>query len=217
MRVIAGEARGRPLRAPKTEATRPTSDKVKGAIFSMIESLLVRTGDAAAVETGEGVWAGKVVLDLYAGSGALGIEALSRGAARCDFVEQERAAIAAIAANLAATGLSTRGRVWPMPVQSFLRAERPAEISYDIILADPPYADPDLAEVVATLSRSPFIAPRTVVVVEHSRRVLLPERCGDLLRVRERRHGDTVASIWLGPARIAELAAHTDGEGEREA
>src|SRR5581483_8943357 len=96
MRVIAGAARGRPLQAPKSPATRPTSDLVRGAIFSMLET--------------RGAWFTRV-LDLYAGTGAMGIEALSRGAERAVFVERDRAACAVITANLEKTGLSSNGTI----------------------------------------------------------------------------------------------------------
>lgn len=202
MRVIAGEARGRPLQAPKGAATRPTSDKVKGALFSMLESLLLRSGDAGAA-TGDGVWAGKRVLDLYAGSGALGIEALSRGAAAATLVEQDRAARAAIEVNLRATGFAARVRVRPQSVAAYLRGATAGGEGCDIILADPPYADPGIEGTLASLAVSPLVTPCSVLVVEHARQVGLAERYGDLTRVRERRHGDTVISCWLGSARLA--------------
>src|SRR6266540_5274073 len=126
VRVIAGDARGVPLVAPTGTATRPTSDLLKGAMFSML-----------GPRGGRGR-----VLDLFAGSGALGIEALSRGADWCDFVESVRAACQAIEANLAKTKFTAQGRVHCLPVQRWLAqagrlgSERP----YDLLLADPPYA-----------------------------------------------------------------------------
>jgi 16S rRNA (guanine966-N2)-methyltransferase len=119
VRVIAGTARGRPLRA--TPSTRPTADLIKGAIFSMLEALAYKRGFEP---TEEGVFAAALawprVLDLFAGSGALGIEALSRGAERADFVEQERAAAAVIEANLRAADLHEHARVYVGPVASVL-------------------------------------------------------------------------------------------------
>ena len=119
MRVIAGSAGGLPLIVPKTDI-RPTMDRVKAAIFSSLGDRVI----------------GARVLDLFAGTGALGIEALSRGAASAMFVESERAAVAAIERNLAQTGLM--GRVRPQDVFDFLTRASTAE-TYDLILADPPY------------------------------------------------------------------------------
>jgi 16S rRNA (guanine966-N2)-methyltransferase len=122
VRVVAGSLRGRRLLAPVSSATRPTSDRVREAIFNALASLDAIT-DA-------------VVLDLFAGSGALGIEALSRGAAHCTFVESARPALAVLRANLDALGLVDRATVAPMDVGRFLATSRPA----DLALADPPYA-----------------------------------------------------------------------------
>ena len=119
MRVIAGSAGGLPLIVPKTDI-RPTMDRVKAAIFSSLGDRII----------------GARVLDLFAGTGALGIEALSRGAASAMFVESERAAVAAIERNLAQTGLI--GRVRPQDVFDFLTRASTAE-TYDLIFADPPY------------------------------------------------------------------------------
>ncbi|MGH2350896.1 MAG: RsmD family RNA methyltransferase, partial [Chloroflexota bacterium] len=134
MRVIAGEARGVPLVAPAGRGTRPTSDRTKEAIFSVL-------GDLGC----EGR-----VLDLFAGSGALGIEALSRGATFCDFVDSAAAACRAIEANLAKTKLAAQGRVHRQPVARFVAAAtgRAAGVSYDLILMDPPY---ELLELDALL------------------------------------------------------------------
>lgn len=214
MRVIAGDARGRPLRAPKGGATRPTSDKVRGAIFSMLESLLWRSGDAAAVEAGDGVWAGKRVLDLYAGSGALGIEALSRGAESAVFVDQSRAACAAAEANLRTLGLAERAQVRCQPVVGYLRGAAASAGPCDIILADPPYANQDLDETLVLLSASGLVGQWSVVVVEHARGVELAETVGELTRTRARRHGGTAVSVWVGPARLAALAGDVGGDTE---
>ena len=122
MRVVAGSLRGRRLQAPEVAATRPTSDRVREAMFNALASL-------------DGV-TDAVVLDLFAGSGALGIEALSRGAAHCTFVESARPALTALRANLDGLGLRDRATVAPLDVQRFL-ASAPAA---DLVLADPPYS-----------------------------------------------------------------------------
>jgi 16S rRNA (guanine966-N2)-methyltransferase len=187
LRVIAGEARGVPLVAPKGDRTRPTSDLLKGAIFSML-------GDRA----GEGR-----VLDLFAGSGALGIEALSRGADWCDFVDASRAACQAIEANLAKTRLGERAAVHVLPVQRWLAQAGSASVAapYDLILIDPPYALAEQDAILGRLASSPLVGERTLLILEHtSRRTPLPA-LGPLRISKSRRHGDSAVTIYGGGGR----------------
>ena len=178
MRVIAGEARGVPLVAPPGLETRPTSDKVKGAIFSML-------GDAGC--NGR-------VLDLYAGSGALGIEALSRGADFCDFVEGAAAACRALRANLTKTKLEDRAAVHQQTVERFL-ATRPQH--YDLILLDPPYALPGIETALAQIGASGAAGQGTTLLLEHSSRRAAPPVAAGLPLSKTRVHGDTAFSLYL--------------------
>lgn len=178
MRVIAGEAKGAKLKGPPSFATRPMADKVKGALFSMLGSLGIEPDR---------------VLDLYAGTGSIGIEALSRGATWADFVDQNAAACAVIRANLAHTKLTDEADVHQLPVAAFLGRSEPI---YDLIVMDPPYADPEIAKTLARLAAATFVAPGTVVVVGHSKRVKLPDLSGRLTRLRERCHGDSCFSVY---------------------
>jgi 16S rRNA (guanine966-N2)-methyltransferase len=135
VRVISGTARGRPLRA--TASTRPTADLIKGAIFSMLEALAYKRGfepDQDGNLAAALAW--PRVLDLFAGSGALGIEALSRGARSAEFIEQDRDAVRVIQANLRSTGLEDRARVHQAPVEVALRR---VQAPIDLVLLDPPY------------------------------------------------------------------------------
>ena len=177
MRVITGEAGGVPLVAPPGRDTRPTSDKVKGAIFSVL-------GDAGC----EGR-----VLDLYAGSGALGIEALSRGADFCDFVEQAAAAARALKSNLAKTKLEDRAAVHQQAIERFLAAPR---APYDLILLDPPYALPHLEVVLNQVAACGALGPQTTLVLEHSSRRPPPPNAGGHTLDRTRVHGDTAFSLY---------------------
>src|SRR3981081_3164733 len=137
MRVIAGTARGRLLRA--ADKTRPTADLVKGAIFSMLEALAYKRGFEPDEEGNlAAALAWPRALDLFAGSGGLGIEALSRGAQSVAFVEQDREAARIIQANLRTTGLDERARVHQAAVLSALRTVRGP---IDLVFLDPPYAD----------------------------------------------------------------------------
>jgi 16S rRNA (guanine966-N2)-methyltransferase len=181
VRVIAGEARGAPLVAPAGKDTRPTSDKVKGAIFSTL---------------GEAGCTGKV-LDLFAGSGALGIEALSRGADHCDFVERAADACKAIATNLAKTRLAGRAQVHAIGVERYIASARE---SCDLILMDPPYSLPGLVELVLQLAGSPLVGPNTVLLVEHASRRAPPPVAGRLALEKTRVHGDTAFSVYAARA-----------------
>lgn len=199
MRVIAGERRGFQLKGPAGRFTRPMADKIKGAVFSMLASLGVEPVR---------------VLDLYAGTGGIGIEALSRGAEWADFVEQNAAAAAVVRANIAHTKYEDVARVHQEPVATFLsRAERdPAPRPYDLIVMDPPYADPDLAPTLERVGASPLVESATVLVIGHSPRVTLPERAGKLERLRERCHGDSCFSIY--EAAEPRPAGATPGTGD---
>jgi 16S rRNA (guanine966-N2)-methyltransferase len=147
MRIIAGTDRGRPLVAPKGEATRPTADRVREALFSM---LLSRVGS----------FEGLAVADLFAGSGALGLEALSRGAASCVFVEQDRAALEALKANGAKLG-----RKLDVRAQSVL-ALGPVTMPLDVILMDPPYGTGAGMVALDRLARLGWAGPATWVSIE---------------------------------------------------
>jgi 16S rRNA (guanine966-N2)-methyltransferase len=148
MRIIAGTCRGRPIVAPKGQATRPTADRAREALFSMLLSRL-------------GSFEGQVVADLFAGSGALGLEALSRGAASCLFVEQERAALDALRANIATLGLSGAD-VRATSVLALGPAPRPL----DLIMMDPPYATGAGVVALDKLARLGWTGPATWVSIE---------------------------------------------------
>jgi len=178
MRVIAGRAKGHRLAGPPSRATRPTSDLVRGAIFSALGSL---GADLSRV------------LDLYAGSGALGIEALSRGAGWCDFVEKDARACASIRQNLSRTGFEGQGEVLCLPVERALaRLAGP----YTLVLADPPYALEAAPALEGLAEHGLAEAGRTTLVLEHSSREEAPERLAGLDHEKTLRHGDTAVSFY---------------------
>ena len=152
MRIIAGQFRGRPLQAPPGSATRPTGDRVREALFSMLASRLGSFDDLR-------------VADLFAGSGALGFEALSRGAASITFVETDTKAQAAIKANAAKLGVSDKVRVLGGSALALGRSE-----PFDLILADPPYANGSGSAVVRSVSDAGWLAPGGWMSVETGRR-----------------------------------------------
>jgi 16S rRNA (guanine(966)-N(2))-methyltransferase RsmD len=179
MRVIAGSARGRQLVAPRDRLTRPISDRVKEALFGSIGTRIV---DAR-------------VLDLYAGSGAIGIEALSRGAASATFVEHARPAVTAIHANLERTGLADRADVQVRDVATFLATTH--DPAWDVVILDPPYAERTLDSPLERLV--PHLATGALVVVKHFWRTPIPAGHG-LAVTRTRRFGET-ALTFLQEAR----------------
>ncbi|MGH8907414.1 MAG: 16S rRNA (guanine(966)-N(2))-methyltransferase RsmD [Egibacteraceae bacterium] len=177
MRVIAGSAKGRVLKAPKGRDVRPTSDRVREALFASL---------------GERV-EGAVVLDLFAGTGALGIEALSRGAARAVLVERDLKAAAVIAENLERTNLGGRAQLVRMDAARFCRA--PGE-RFDVVLVDPPYAEPTggISALLGDLQAAGGLAPGAIVVLERDRHDhgALPPLPAGLASRRVATYGDTV-------------------------
>src|SRR5262245_57789097 len=192
MRVVAGSARGRPLRAPKRAPTRPTADRVKEALFSMIESLLAWGRPQAEIGAPD-LWRGLRVADLYAGSGALGIEALSRGAAAATFLEASADAVGAIGQNLRLTGLAALGEVVVGDVRRTLAG---LVGPIDLAILDPPYADESAIEVAGAIAAASWLAGDAILVFEHSRRLAAPDKLDTLVRQRDRRYGDTVLTIY---------------------
>ncbi len=178
MRVIAGKAKGHRLKVPKGTVTRPATDLVRGAIFSILE-------------TTAHDW--EQVLDLFSGSGALGIEALSRGAGWVDFVERQPRCCAIIRQNLEKTKLAAQAHVYCCSVAralSFLDKE------YSIILMDPPYANSSIGNLVAQLATSTLVGADTTLVVTHSPRLPLSSIYAPLNLVKEHRHGDSCIAIY---------------------
>ena len=193
MRVISGTARGRQLRA--ATQTRPTADLIKGAIFSMLEALAYKRGFEP---DDEGNLAASLawprVLDLFAGSGALGIEALSRGARTADFVEQDHNAARIIAANLRSTGLDERARVHQAPVSLAVKSVRGP---VDLVFADPPYDAADaLEEAINALASSGLLLPTSVVVLEQAWDTPPPPSIAELSIATTRRHGRTRITLY---------------------
>lgn len=173
MRVIAGEFRSRILKTPEGLECRPTPDRLRESLFSILQPDL----------------AGVTFLDAYAGSGSVGIEALSRGAARVIFVEHNRVHAGVLRDNLKALGAEARSQVYVGRVADVLARQRA-----DILFLDPPYTDADEYErVLALLSRD---CPAALVLVQHSRRQVVPEQVGTLVRYREMKQGDNRVSFY---------------------
>lgn len=179
MRVTGGELAGRRLKAP-ARGVRPTADRVRESVFMILTSRLP----------------GARVLDLYAGSGALGMEALSRGAEHCLFVEERPEAARILQANLDALALTGRATVAILPVERWLARAGSGHRPFDLVLVDPPYDAPGIGDVLAAIAQQGLIAPGGVLVWEHDRRS--PPAPAGFDPIDERRYGDT-AVTFLAP------------------
>ena len=179
MRIIGGTWRGRHLTTPRGMATRPTGDRVKESLFNILADKIV----------------GVHVLDLYAGSGALGIEALSRGAASAVFVDLARPALAAIQRNIHQLGLGDRTRVIRWNIRSNLNFLRSIEPSAALIFMDPPYECGDVAATLTDLASSGNLAIGARIVIEHSWREAIPQSIAGLALSDQRRYGKTLVSF----------------------
>jgi 16S rRNA (guanine966-N2)-methyltransferase len=178
-RVVAGDLGGRRITVSSGRATRPTSERAREGLFSALVAM-------------RGSLAGAAFLDLYAGSGAVGIEAASRGAARVTCVERDPRALTVLRANVEALAPGVV-EVSASPVERFLRA--PTNHPNDVVFLDPPYSDP-VDEVLALLAADAWLAPSAVVVVERSARDAEPAWPEGVEPERSRRYGDTM--LWYG-------------------
>jgi 16S rRNA (guanine966-N2)-methyltransferase len=180
MRVTGGEYKGAQLKVPIGRFIRPVTDRVREAIFT----ILVNT---------EGYW-GRV-LDLYAGSGALGIEALSRGAEWVDFVDQNRKSCSTIEYNLNKIKLQDKGHIYCCSVSKAITF---LNNCYDVIFMDPPYSDPSLDGLLTNLASSTLLKQLSIVVVSHAQRFSLRADYAGLHLLREQHYGDSHISIYQG-------------------
>lgn len=186
LRIIAGEVGGRRIKLPPGQDLRPMMEKVRAALFDMLWHLDALQGRG---------------LDLYAGSGAVGLEALSRGIERMEFVEANPVSARTIDDNLKQLDFEERGRVHRRRVEEVIA--RPAMLGdvrpFNLISVTPPYYEADYPDLVGRLAASSLVGAGSAVVVEHPRQVRLDEQIGTLERVRERRYGSTMLSIYLVP------------------
>lgn len=183
MRVIAGTYRSRALQAPKGLATRPTSDRLRETLFNVLATRIV----------------GAKFADLYAGSGAVGIEALSRRAEFCWFAEKEPKATAAIRANLAALKIAGGYALEDRGTQKLLQGLLTKNLPLDIVFLDPPYeAEAEYTTTLRTFANNAatLLAPGAVVIAEHSRKQPTAEAYGKLTRTRLLEQGDAVLSFY---------------------
>ncbi len=197
MRVIAGMLGGRRLVAPRGLDTRPTADRVKEALFMALEPL-----------------AGLRVVDLYAGSGALGIEALSRGAEFVDFADDDGRALEALRTNLRTLGLEERARVRRLGLPRGVARIAEVLAAADLVLLDPPYGGDRALGTLEALDGTDALRAHVRVIAEHGLRDPLPERVGRLARERERRYGQTLVTTYRVVDGVSTGAAAPEAPGE---
>ena len=178
MKIITGTARGTPLQSPADQSIRPTAARVKEAMFSMIQFDLP---DAH-------------VLDLFAGSGQLGLEALSRGAKHCDFVDKSRSATELVGHNLKQAKLEG-GMIYNFDAVHFLQ-QHTQDKAFDIILIDPPYDLPNLDEILQTIQKLDILRPSGIMVCETAADTFLPTFCASYSIRRQNRYGQTQITVW---------------------
>jgi 16S rRNA (guanine966-N2)-methyltransferase len=184
MRIIAGDLRGRVLKSTQTSMLRPTTDRVRESVFNIL---------AARIE-----FDGLTVLDLFAGTGALGIEALSRGASHCDFVETDRKAVAVIKENIATLGLGDRSRVVQRDAVKYLSG---CDTAYDLIFADPPYAATIFDRLLREVLTGAALVPGGLFVLEHSSAMRGLTVTGGHI-VAERVFGETAVMVVGGKSEV---------------
>lgn len=179
MRIISGASKGRKLVTPKSQSLRPTSDRVKESIFNIL---------GGEVE-------GKFVLDLFAGTGNLGIEALSRGAKKAVFVEKGRQALRLIRRNVIQIGLEGRVEIIPRDASRAIGILKWRGEIFDLIMMDPPYEKGLIKRTLTKLNSHPIYHVNSILIIEHDRREPLPSIPEGWNLIRERRMGDTVISF----------------------
>jgi 16S rRNA (guanine(966)-N(2))-methyltransferase RsmD len=182
MRITGGVAKGIPIKAPKGLETRPTSDKVREAVFQTLEGLLE----------------GRRALDLFAGSGALGLEALSRGADSCVFVEKSLATAKILLENVNKAGFREKADIIRTDFRNAARTLHKKGELFDLIFIDPPYEGGYLEEVASILVSHPIITPDAVLVVEHFKKTIPPPEIAGISLSRTRFYGQTGITYYFG-------------------
>jgi 16S rRNA (guanine(966)-N(2))-methyltransferase RsmD len=178
MRIITGAFRGRRLASPKDLSVRPTSDKVKEAIFSMISQDIDQS----------------IVLDLFAGTGSLGLEALSRGAKHCYFIDSDRESVKLIKSNIEHCKADNQSTLF---VGDFKYAMSKIKEPIDLAFLDPPYESKILDEALIKVGEIGFMAPGGLVVTEHGPKKIMPETIGSLEKIKEKKYGHVHVTLYI--------------------
>ncbi|KKI93757.1 DNA methyltransferase [Bacillus sp. SA1-12] len=188
MRVVSGQYKGRPLKAVPGVTTRPTTDKVKEAIFNMVGPY----------------FDGGMALDLFAGSGGLGIEAISRGIERCIFVDREHKAIQTIHKNLEACHAEEAAEVYRNDAERALKAIIKRELRFELIFLDPPYKQQKLKALISSIGENLLLQEKGFIITEHAADVQLPEGIAQFSLIKNETYGMTKISIYGSKSRLGE-------------
>lgn len=181
MRVIAGIAKGRPLKSVSGKCTRPTTDKVKEALFSMIQNYLT-----------EGT-----VLDLFAGTGGLGIEALSRGLSKAIFVDQNKDSIRVVKENIKNCDFEDRSETYINDAKRALKVLAKREYKFDLIFLDPPYNLENYLDLITLIIDNELINDRGIIVIEHDVNYILKDNINHLSVMKQAKYGNTGITIYI--------------------
>jgi 16S rRNA (guanine966-N2)-methyltransferase len=173
MRVVSGTCKGRSLKAVPGSTTRPTTDKVKEAIFNMVGPY----------------FEGGIGLDLFAGSGGLGIESLSRGLEKVIFVDRDQKAVQIIKENLISCNLAEKSEVYRNDANRALKAIKKRDLTFDLILLDPPYKKQQLLHLLEIIAKEGLLTPEGIIVCEHASDVELPTEIGSLCQTKKEQYG----------------------------
>lgn len=196
MRVISGTAKGRPLKAVPGTGTRPTTDKVKEAIFSMIGPY----------------FDGGRALDLFAGTGGLGIEALSRGMERAVFVDLEYKSLDVVKTNLKATGLEGQAEVYKNDAERALKALAKRETRFDLVFLDPPYRLKHGDKLMSKMEELALLEDQATIVLEYESTYEYPEEFGNFIRIRKAEYGETAVSVYRYERHVNSVEAKQEEE-----
>jgi len=180
MRITGGQAKGIPIRAPKGAHTRPTSDKVRQALFNILGARV----------------SGRRVLDVFAGSGALAIEALSRGASYAVLIERAPASVLAIESNLEKTAQANKAEIIRADFRSGLRRLGGRKDSFNLVFIDPPYEKTMFEDLISLFSKHSIISRESIIIVEHFKKVEAPRIIADIPLVQKRIYGQTCLSFF---------------------
>lgn len=181
MRVIGGKLKGRKIKTCRGTLLRPTSQKIREAIFDIISPFLT----------------GGLVLDLFAGTGSLGIEALSRGMGRAVFVENNPRIISVLKENIISCQLENRAEVIIFPVTKGLKILRSRKEKFDLIFLDPPYLSNLVGKTILEINKANILLKDSLVIVEHSSKEDIKSSYGNLIRFDQRQYGQTLVSFFI--------------------
>lgn len=180
MRVISGKARGLKLNTPKNEDVRPTTDRVKESLFNIINSYVMESS----------------VLDLFAGTGSLGIECLSRGASKCVFVDNSKESIAIVKSNIKKARVEEQSVVLNLDFKDSINKLSVQKNKFDIIFMDPPYYKNMFIEAINRINSSELLSEDGILIVEHDTNDEFPENIGILNKIRDKKYGNTTLTFY---------------------